>query len=638
MTDPSDGAPGAQLVDEPAAEAERGRRWPVLLGLVAVAMAIRMVMIFAVHPLCDFDADRWADPAQYQDLSLGTGSCMKLTGDSVYLYLQGRMLQNGDGLSDPVVYFTTGKTTPSGKKPPGVAVLIAGLADVGLDSPDAARVALAAMGSLAVAVLALAAWDISGRRAALIAGGLAAVSPALVTNDWRMLTEPMLALAFAGVVLFAYRLWARPSVLHAAALGACIGFGTYARFESLALLLALAAPLVFGLRWLRFGNRFQLALVVGLVAFAVCLPQVLYNSARFNNFSPFGPGGGWALKNATCDDAWYGEYTGYLSFSCFDVGTVAEASAVSTAPTDPPPDESDTDVVYSHRARTYIESNLGRFPAVAAARVGRVFGLYAPSQTAALDGSLEQRGDLDAWAALLAFAVVLPFAAAGAVVLFHRRLPLSPLVGAAVVVVVLVAASFGLPRYRVYLDVIAVVVAAVGVDALIRRLAGRRTGAAWWEPEDGTANSPSPAVLAGTRRATWDRWSPGRLVWGAVAVVVLGLVGLVAWSATLEPATPAGATSAEGAALCRDLQVFEQQYTQVATQPALAPQVLATVDRLLLVAPPELVQPLSLLRSEISAFLAAGGRPEYAASIGVERQRAILAAVAQLSDARAARC
>ena len=634
--------PPTSEVEEPAVEDEEAepassRRWLLLGGVALAALAIRLVMVFVVHPLCDFDADRWADPAQYQTTELGTGSCMSLTGDSVYVSLQGRMLEHGDGLSDPVTYFTSGTSTPSGKKPPGVALLVAGLARIGLGSPDATRVVLAMLGSLAVAVLGLVAWDLGGRRAGLLTAGLAAVSPVLITNDWRMLTEPMVTLAFAGVLLFAYRLWARPSVANAVLMGVCIGAGTYARFESLALLLAVGAPLLFGLRWLRFGNRFQLALVVALAAFTVAMPQILFNVARFNNLAPFGPGSGWGMKNATCDDAWYGEYTGYLAFSCFDVATVAEATAVSSRTTPPPPDESDTDLVYRRRAFTYLEQNAARLPAVAAARVGRVLGLYRPAQTVTLDGSVEQRGEVDAWASLLAFALALPFAVVGAVVLWHRRIPLSPIIGAGLLVVVLVAASFGLPRYRIYLDVAALLAAGVGIDALVRRLRSRRPGAPWWAPGSG-ADAPAPAVLAGTARATWPRRVPGRPVWIGAAVLVVAAAGVTAWSATLEPASSAGPASADAVVLCDDLKAFEQLVGQVSSRPEVLGKVLPTVDRLLKVAPPELVQPLSTIRVEVAGYLDAGSDPTYYASIGPERQQRLLKAVQRVAESRAELC
>ena len=180
----------------------------------------------------------------------------------------------------------------------------------------------------------------------------------------------------------------------------------------------------------------------------------------------------------------------------------------------------------------------------------------------------------------------------------------------------------------------------LAVQDLVRRVARRSpvTGGRWWEAERGSANAPAVVVLVGMDRAIWPRRVPGRPFWIGAALVIVALVGVTAWSATLEPAASDAPTTAEGAALCDDLAVFEQLVGQTGSRPEVLTKVVPTVDRLLRVAPPDLVQPLSTIRVEVAAYLASGSDPKYYASIGPERQQRLLDAVREVAEARATRC
>jgi hypothetical protein len=67
------------------------------------------------------------------------------------------------------------------------------------------------------------------------------------------------------------------------------------------------------------------------------------------------------------------------------------------------------------------------------------------------------------------YAVLLPLGVAGVVVLWRRRVPISPLVGPAVAVTVTAAMVYGLTRYRVPADVGLCIGAGVAIDALVVR-------------------------------------------------------------------------------------------------------------------------------------------------------------------------
>jgi hypothetical protein len=78
-----------------------------------------------------------------------------------------------------------------------------------------------------------------------------------------------------------------------------------------------------------------------------------------------------------------------------------------------------------------------------------------------------------AWYALI------PFAVYGGVVMRRRRITLIPVVATLVVVIVSVALIWGTPRFRLPVDVVAIVLAAVAIDALLTRTSA--------EPEPVTA-------------------------------------------------------------------------------------------------------------------------------------------------------
>ncbi len=119
-----------------------------------------------------------------------------------------------------------------------------------------------------------------------------------------------------------------------------------------------------------------------------------------------------------------------------------------------------------------MTDHVGRLPVVVAARIGRVWSLYAPGYMADYN-----RGEgRDVWASWLGFAsfwFLVPFTVAGAVVLRRRKVAVTPLVAQFVLVTITAAVIYGLVRFRVPAEVSIVVLSAVAVDRLLDRLADR---------------------------------------------------------------------------------------------------------------------------------------------------------------------
>jgi hypothetical protein len=166
------------------------------------------------------------------------------------------------------------------------------------------------------------------------------------------------------------------------------------------------------------------------------------------------------LSTATCDLTYYGEFTGYWNMQC-PIG-VLDAKGLTRQNSD----QSERSEVLLDETLSYISDHRGRVPAVVAARVGRIAGLYRPIQQAQLDVFPEGR---DRWVAYSSLAMWYPlagFAIAGAVALRRRRIPIYPLLAPFAVVIVVVVTTFATNRYRASAEGSLCLLAAVGLVAL----------------------------------------------------------------------------------------------------------------------------------------------------------------------------
>ena len=512
---------------------DRARPYGLLLAIAGLALALRLVLVLAVHPTCPFDSSQVADVESAraylaQEVTYD-GSCFFLKGDSLGAYLQGIRTAEGELFLNPFDELWGQEAGAHAGKPPAMTLGVAGLALVGIDDPTAYRVLTALVGSVVVFVLGLVGWRLLGRRAGLVAATIAALYPMLWINDWRMTAETFVTLFVALAVLAAYRFWVRPGMASAAWLGAALGLSVYARAEMLLLLPLLVVPLAWGLPRRRPATRVKLGLLSALTAAAVLLPWTAYLLAQSGGTQVVQSGGGSVLLNGSCDSTFYGEYLGYLDFACFDSEVIAETTVVgSGASAD---DRARLiDEVYREHATAYISENRARLPVVAVARLGRLWDVYRPVQNVSLNANVEGRSLVDSWLGLIAYAVLVPFAVYGGYRLWRRRIAVSPLVGPVLAVSATAIVSYGLTRYRTAAEVALVVAAAAGIELLLRR---RAAGT------DDASTVPEPGVVEVAAARLEPRPPASRrrkrelAAWGAIGAVSLTLV--VALSASAEP-------------------------------------------------------------------------------------------------------
>lgn len=433
----------------------RLRSFPVLLALVVgLAFAVRV----------------GATMGGYQNLPLGLD-------DNNWYHTQSLLLADHGDLYDPFACLDSvrepgmsndeavalcrdhGVLEPSAGHPPLYLVYLAAVAKLGFESALEQRIASCLLGALAVAFVGLVGRQVAGRRAGLLAALLAAVYPNLWINDGLILAESLYTVAVGAVLLLCYRLWRRPAWGTAALLGVAIGLAALTRSEGATFLVFVVAPLAVVLPGIGWAKKAGLVVIAGVVTVAVMAPWVVHNLGRFTEPVYVASGTGRVMAYGNCDATYYGDRIGYWDDSC-------------TLKVFPEGDESVVDEAHRELATEYMSAHKSRLPVVAAARIGRMWGVYAPIQGANLDILFERRGQVPVRTGLAMYYLLLVLAVVGLVDLHRRKVTIIPFVGIAAMVTFTAAASFGVTRYRTPVDLILCILAAVAIDAWWRRRTG----------------------------------------------------------------------------------------------------------------------------------------------------------------------
>jgi 4-amino-4-deoxy-L-arabinose transferase-like glycosyltransferase len=379
---------------------------------------------------------------------LGPARDRALDGDAAYYHGLARVLADGHGFVEPLAFVVTGERVASATHPPLFPLVLALPTSLGVDTALGHRVVVALLGLAVVPLAALVARRLAGPAAGVAAAAVAAVHPAFWMNDVNVLSEALVAPLVAATLLVALVARERDDHRPALALGALCGLGALTRGELLLLVPLLAVPLL-------RRRPAHAAMAVG-AALVVVAPWAAYNAARFDEPVLLSNNLGGTLASANCDGAWFGSRIGWWELGCHD-------DEVELAG-----DESTRDRRLRRAAVDYALDHPGRAPLVAAARVGRVWNVYAPLQTVRLDG-VEGRGEWPPRVGLAAFAVVVALGAIGARHLRRAGAPLLWLAAPVLLVTVVAAVFYGSPRFRVPADVALTVAAGIGASAVVRR-------------------------------------------------------------------------------------------------------------------------------------------------------------------------
>jgi 4-amino-4-deoxy-L-arabinose transferase-like glycosyltransferase len=376
-------------------------------------------------------------------------------GDAMTFHLVGQGLADGRGFVEAVA-----PGGPTAEHPPGLFVFWAAVDKLGANGFLSHRLALGLVGVGTVILIGLVARRVGGDRVGLVAASLAAVYPMLWTAEGSLMSEGLYGFVLVAALLAALRLREAPGPRRAAALGALIALAALTRGEALALIVLLAVPVAIASRP---GWRGRAALWgATLAAFAAVLaPWAVFNLTRFDTPVLISTNSNGVFVGANCADTYSGDLIGGWRFQCY-------------TPRRPGEDEA----AYFSRQRSigieYALDHKDRWPAVVAARLGRVADVYRVDQSLFFNASEGRPVDYARWA-IRAYWVVGLLALAGAVALARRRrFGLVVLLAPVAMVVVVAITTYGGTRFRYAAEPSLVILAAVALASGARRLVGYR--------------------------------------------------------------------------------------------------------------------------------------------------------------------
>ncbi len=362
-------------------------------------------------------------------------------GDAGFYHSAANLIAHGHFLYRRIF----GRTYVTAEHPPLFPLVLAVSSVLGGDSLLAHRIVGCLVGSLAVVVIAMLAAQVAGTRAGILAGGLAAVYPPLVTADGLVMSEPLFVLMVGLALLVAVMPLRNGGGRRMALLGVLIALATLTRGEGLLLLPLLGWPLAAGGA---VGRARRLLLVTGATAL-ILAPWVVRNEVVFGKVSLAGDADT-VLAGANCPATYYGHDLGWWSPSCLAAARSHAQLVHGDASTAP--------------ALRYARAHLSRLPLVAVTRVMRTFDLFQPLR----QGNDELRRRWVDILGLVFFYPLLLLAMVGAVRLARFRLALLAPVA---MVVIVSALGWGIGRFRVAADIsLLVLAAAVLVAPRARRI------------------------------------------------------------------------------------------------------------------------------------------------------------------------
>lgn len=419
--------------------ASRRFRW-WLAGATVLGLLIRLAWL----------ANRWHHPIGFED--------------AFFYHQQANLLAGHHGFISPVPYFYQGTVVPAAEHPPLYSLYLSIFSWFGGRSVGWHQIATTLLGVGTIPLIGLAAREARSARTGVIAAVIAAVYPNLWYQNGIVWAETMAQATVALFVFVAYRYVRRPSPRTLGALALVAGLATMARVELILLFPFVVVPLALLTQPLAWRRRLAWVGTAGVLLLVALAPWVALNLGRFHDTTTLSSNGGLTLASATCDSTYYGPRIGYWNFWCAE----ASGTRASIAGGDP----SQVDAVAQSDALHYVRAHLSRFPAVLAARVGRVLEVWRPAQQADFD-QIEGRPRPIAFAGLTTWWLVAALAVVGAIGLRRRGVPSFPALGPVVVVVAAMAFAFASTRYRASCEPAVVVLAAVGVESVARFLAAR---------------------------------------------------------------------------------------------------------------------------------------------------------------------
>lgn len=383
-------------------------------------------------------------------------------GDAMTYHLVGQQIADGRWFVEAVP-----PGGPTAEHPPMLFLFWAALDRLGANGYLSHRLALGLVGVGTVILIGLVARRIGGDRVGLAAAGLAAVYPMLWTAEGSLMSEGLYGLFLVGALLAALRLHERPAPGRAAAFGALIAVAALTRGEALALIVLLAIPAAIAAQpaWRARAATYGATLAAFL---AVLAPWTIYNLTRFDEPVLISTNANGVFIGANCPDTYFGDLIGAWRFQCYTERLPGE-------------DEAEFFARQREIGIEYALDHVDRWPAVVAARLGRLLDLYRFDQSVFFNSAEGRPARYATWGIRAYWAVGL-LALAGIAILARRwRRAADPGAGFALAVLLAPIAmticvaivTYGGTRFRYAAEPSLVILAAVALVTAGQRLAAR---------------------------------------------------------------------------------------------------------------------------------------------------------------------
>lgn len=319
------------------------------------------------------------------------------------------------------------------------------------------RIGITLVGLAVVPLIGLLGRRVGGDRVGLVAAAIAAVYPNLWLNDSLVMSETLAIVIVTLALLVGLRLGEDRRRGDAVWLGVLVGLAALTRSE-----LALLAPLFAVLLWWRSAERGRPRLALPAIVLAASLvtvsPWILYNLSRFEEPVFLSTNDGTTLLGANCDITYYDQVGGW-NIEC-----------LAPVPQEAYPDASERSGERRDVAVSYVRDHLGRVPIVVVARLGRTLDLYGLTHLVRMDVG-EEKAEWAVWVGIVMFWMLAVAAIVGWGDLGRRDVAARWWVAVPIVAVLITTVLiYGFHRLRAPAEPAIVVLAALGVVALVERL------------------------------------------------------------------------------------------------------------------------------------------------------------------------
>lgn len=340
------------------------------------------------------------------------------------------------------------------------------------------------VGGVAVLALGYLGRELGGDRCGVVTAVIAALYPGLWVYERLVLSEPLMFAFVAILLTLAYRLRLKEVTwVRVVAIGVVAGLAALTRSETIILVPLVLIPAILANREAPWSRRWRGVAVAVLCVLVVIAPWAAYNRTRFSTPVYLSYGLGITMAISNCDATFRGENIGFFDVECLKTMPLGD-------------DDAALDGERASYALQYQLDHAERLPWVLAAREGRTWGFFRPSDQLTWESSAYGTPRWVGWLRLATYWLLVPFAVLGAWWRFRRRLWLYPLLVPVGMAAAITAVTYGESRYRAIAEISIVALAGFAISTISERY---RRSSADAEPGGDTTDGTSAALGESSR-------------------------------------------------------------------------------------------------------------------------------------------